>query len=685
MYTYTGNSTAIDDGNGNWRIKFLTDGEFRLKVDMAIDIFLVGGGGGGASRQSTQSEYGPGGGGGYTNAYMKQITKNDPYQIDIGSGGNGVTGDGYSGAQGLTTSAFGFSVSGGLGGTATSTSGSTKGGNGGSGGAGLAGTPGSDGSNGTGTRPGTGQGITTKEFLSSTGTLYSTGGQFGLATTVNGDNNTGYGGSGSRGTNMSGAGGSGIVVIRNMRINTVGNTVKYSFSYTGSYIIENAETDDWKIKFLSSGNYFSINDAITDVFLVGGGGGGTAVASTCGAGGGGYTNTTVRKSLTTNTVYPIVVGNGATSGQGGTSSAFGLTALGGYTGTSTNGGNGGSGGAGTASSSFDGGSDGSYGNGNAGTGQRTTTREFAEATGTLYAGGGGAARCGTVEGFGGAGGGGTGGKVGVINSQPGTPNTGGGGGSQVTGTTGGGKAGGSGIVIIRNTKINEAGDTSKFRFAYSGTYEIVNGSTDNWRIKFLTTGEFIPLSSMNIDAFLVGGGGAGTGAYSTCGAGGGGYTGITTANLTEGTKYTITIGLGALSGQGGTTTGFSTSVLGGYSGGASTGGNGGSGGAGTASGVFTGGSNGSNGGGNGGIGQGTTTREFGEVTGTLYSGGGGATRASGEGYGGAGGGGTGGLNLSTTPQPGTPNTGGGGGAQITANSTGGGKPGGSGVIVIRKH
>jgi len=457
------------------------------------------------------------------------------------------------------------------------------------------------------------------------------------------------------------------------------------YTYTGSSTVIDDGYGNWRIKFLTSGDFTPKIDMIIDVFLVGGGGGGIAATSTCGSGGGGYTNTSVRKSLITNTVYPIVVGNGVTSGQGGTSTAFQASALGGYTGTSTTGGDGGSGGSGTASTSFDGGSDGSYGNGTAGTGQRTTTREFAEATGTLYAGGGGAARSSTVEGAGGAGGGGTGGKVGSINSQSGTPNTGGGGGSQVSGTTGGGKSGGSGIVIIRNTKINVVGETSKFMFAYSGTYEIVNGTTDSWKIKFLTSGVFIPLTTMNIDVFLVGGGGAGTAASSTCGGGGGGYTGLTTASLTEGTSYTITVGLGARSGQGGTTTAFSTSVLGGYSGGTSTGGNGGSGGAGTASASFTGGSNGSNGTGNAGTGQGTTTREFGEITGDLYAGGGGATRATGEGYGGSGGGGTGGLNLSTTPQPGTPNTGGGGGAQVSANATGGGKPGGSGVVVIRKH
>ena len=50
-----------NDGNGNWRIKFLTDGIFRVSENIDIDVFLVGGGGGGGYRSG---RYGGGGGGG---------------------------------------------------------------------------------------------------------------------------------------------------------------------------------------------------------------------------------------------------------------------------------------------------------------------------------------------------------------------------------------------------------------------------------------------------------------------------------------------------------------------------------------------------------------------------------------------------------------------------------------------
>ena len=48
LYTYTGTSILIDDGNGNWRIKFLTSGTLRFaKNPGQLDVFCVGGGGAG--------------------------------------------------------------------------------------------------------------------------------------------------------------------------------------------------------------------------------------------------------------------------------------------------------------------------------------------------------------------------------------------------------------------------------------------------------------------------------------------------------------------------------------------------------------------------------------------------------------------------------------------------------------
>ena len=138
------------------------------------------------------------------------------------------------------------------------------------------------------------------------------------------------------------------------------------------------------------------------------------------------------------------------------------------------------------------------------------------------------------------------------------------------------------------------------------------------------------------------------------------------------------------------------------------GGAGGSGGGGLQYSQFTGagGSNGSNGGGvnkygieYGGKGQGTTTRAFGESSGTLYAGGGGAgyyggsASSNGE-PGGDGGGGAGSRTLDGVIRyglPGTANTGGGaGGSSCNRKSEGGAGsytrlnvPGGSGICLVR--
>lgn len=253
------------------------------------------------------------------------------------------------------------------------------------------------------------------------------------------------------------------------------------FTYTGEYAIVDdsynqidSTLGNWKIRFLTSGTltFTALNGAENgiDVFLVGGGGSGAngceesdgTYRSTYG-GGGGYTNTVRGVRISTNTDYAITVGAGGASASaisqsgynGGSTSAFGATANGGegavgFTGSSPtgHGGNGGSGGGGSGGS---GGSDGGNGSGvSVGTGQGATTREFGEAGGNLYSGGGG----GAVNGAGGAGGGGAGCPTASgSNGVDGTANTGGGGGagSRLTSSTHSG-AGGSGIVIIRNKR-----------------------------------------------------------------------------------------------------------------------------------------------------------------------------------------------------------------------------------------
>lgn len=238
------------------------------------------------------------------------------------------------------------------------------------------------------------------------------------------------------------------------------------FTYSGTYelvhdddtSIDTSSQSDlqslWKIRFLTSGTlrftnmYGSVNGI--DVFLVGaGGGGGGASGGSGSGGGGGYTATHRAVSVATNTDYLISIGNGGVlRTDGGSSSGFGYTANGGSHGNSGNaaGGAGGSGGGAGGSTGGAGGSDGNNG-GNAGSvaggsGQGTTTREFAENGATLYAGGGG----GATGGAGGAGGGATAGSSAAVQE-----NTGGGGAGGANTVTIA-QNGASGIVIIRNAR-----------------------------------------------------------------------------------------------------------------------------------------------------------------------------------------------------------------------------------------
>lgn len=249
-------------------------------------------------------------------------------------------------------------------------------------------------------------------------------------------------------------------------------------------------------------------------------------------------------------------------------------------------------------------------------------------------------------------------------------------------------------------------------FTYTGDYELVqdddtpieNPATykGDWKLRLLTSGT-LTITKMNgfdgsVDVFLVGGGGNGScvAAYEgeTGGGqgGGGGYTSTQKAvSIITDTEYEIEIG-----GATGTSSAFGHSAAGGENGG--DGGDGGSGGAAQATstpyGSLAGGSDGENGANgqygaaisHGGYGQieqpgpnGETgnTREFGEETGKLYSGGGaGGQRNSGAIFSGGDGGG------GDTGTSGEANTGGGGGGAPVNQTTG---SGGSGIVIIRNH
>lgn len=215
-FDYEGVYQLIDDGYGDWRIKFLTSGVIVFTKlgsgAKGIDVFLVGGGGG-CGNSNGISDYLGAGGGGYTKT-TRQITIQEgvKYRIEIGAGG---TKPNASNAQtrGGTTSAFNTSVEGGYSGK------SISGGNGGSGGASTngatGGTDGGDGSVGKmGGEAGKGQGTTTREFGEASGDLYASGGYWDSR---DGADNTGNGGGGVYLNSKTSTGGSGIVVIRNVR------------------------------------------------------------------------------------------------------------------------------------------------------------------------------------------------------------------------------------------------------------------------------------------------------------------------------------------------------------------------------------------------------------------------------------------------------------------------------------
>lgn len=289
----------------------------------------------------------------------------------------------------------------------------------------------------------------------------------------------------------------------------IGNNNKKlpGFTYTGTYTVVDDGDDGWRIKFLTSGTFkIKRSSANIDVFLVGGGASGSylyypderAYLQGGGGAGGGYTLTEKNINISNNGSYIVIVGSGGQpvgGGQssiignnGGNTSAFGYTANGGswdyiksldegvdyYAGLPGSGGS--SGGLHgyvngdyvqvNAENGLSNGDSSSYPFHYIGQGQGTTTKEFGEESGILYAGGGGggaggdASRGGTtVYGVGGSGGGGDGASR-STDAGAGAANTGGGGGgghhSRISGSSvyKASGAGGSGIVIIRNHRGN---------------------------------------------------------------------------------------------------------------------------------------------------------------------------------------------------------------------------------------
>lgn len=253
-----------------------------------------------------------------------------------------------------------------------------------------------------------------------------------------------------------------------------------------------------------------------------------------------------------------------------------------------------------------------------------------------------------------------------------------------------------------------AGGKPKMKFTYTGDYVVRKDGV----VELLTSGTIVFLEPKVIDVFMVGGGGSGwteqTTKRSGFGGGGGGYTRtVRRVNVSQNTAIEIIVGAGGLApNRPGGSSGFANfSVNGGSYNSAFRGSNGGSGGGGgvaSNSDYGAGGSDGNNGengypsSNTGGVGQGFTTREFGEATGKLYAGGGGGGRYMSSqtpiiSMGGDGGGGSGSWigassDLRQAAAAGVANTGGGGGGGASVSTTNyeQGASGGSGIVCFRE-
>lgn len=198
---------------------------------------------------------------------------------------------------------------------------------------------------------------------------------------------------------------------------------RYDYTGDNQLIKDDASLGNWRVKMTSSGIFENrgTEDLVVDLFIVGGGGGGGHSFAGAG-GGGGYTKTVKKITLKVGDRISVEIGaggapseyfagSGHAQGRQGGQTKFGAYSVSGGTGGQTSssgtptgygvGGNGGSGGGGAGySRGGNGGIDGNSGGnavvsggsggngGTGGTGQGSTTREFGEPGGEVYANGG---------------------------------------------------------------------------------------------------------------------------------------------------------------------------------------------------------------------------------------------------------------------------------------------------------
>ena len=546
-----GTMTDTTESGVNYRVHTFTassTGTFRVLSGSGSVWYLVVAGGGSAGGRTGAG----GGAGGYrTNGAFDYPVKAGSYAITVGAGGVGVAAGVSTAGNDGGNSTFDTITSTGGGGGGTSVPNNTAGLSGGSGGGGggsvssggsaspsgqgnaggdaSGGAPnyGSGGGGGAGAVGGAGTatsggngGIGLQNSISGTAVYYAggggggtyTGGTIGLGGTggggnsglppVSGTNGTGGGGGGGldhTSSYVSGAGGSGVVIIKYpLTITNPNYSVPSPITATGGII---TQVGNRRIHTFQSGGTFTVTSGKGKVWylvVAGGGGGGNTRGGGGGAGGfrtnGGYTYAVTPGS------YTVTVGAGGTgstgdyptynAGTSGSNSVFDtITSTGGglagsrqspNSGKGVDGGSGGgssytatTAGAGTAGQGNAGGADqdgvdetpGSGGGGAGAVGQNaissgpgsvagnggTGTASSITGASVTYAGGGGGGERAT-SGGGGAGGNGGGGSGADHDTSTaataGTANTGGGGGGGSYSNVQDGKNGGSGVVII---------------------------------------------------------------------------------------------------------------------------------------------------------------------------------------------------------------------------------------------
>ena len=303
--------------------------------------------------------------------------------------------------------------------------------------------------------------------------------------------------------------------------------------------------------------------------------------------------------------------------------------------------------------------------------------------------------------------------------------------TQVQYNNAGAFAGSSGFIYNTTTQRLDLGGTTGGLVTPKGTTAQRNGTAIGGEIRFNTTTNCLEVyngfswinltTSVYSASYLVVAGGAGGGSNGNAGGGGAGGYLASTATLTAGVQYTITVGAGGaiatsgsnsvLSGTGITTVTSTGGGAGANSGANGTNGGSGGGGSGGGAGATTGGTGvsgqgyaggsapiatgpsygGGGGGGSSAVGANGTGSSGGNggagtassITGSsvTYAGGGGGGSNSGLGSGGAGGGGAGSLLTVSFSVAGSVNTGGGGGGGTSATYASG-AAGGSGVVIL---